>query len=232
MIQRLLNLCYPPVCHLCDSRSRLQGLCDECLAELPKNHTCCPRCALPLLDHHEGLCGQCLKSPPSFQRVFSPYLYADPLKWLIHRLKYNQSLTCVTPLAEAFLDALGDVTQCPDCIMPVPLHKRRLKQRGFNQATEIMRPVARHLGIPLDCESLTRVRHTPAQSGMNARQRKHNLHQAFAYQPQKQYRHVVLFDDVVTTGSTIEACARCLKRAGVEQIDVWSLARVPDAQMA
>jgi ComF family protein len=110
--------------------------------------------------------------------------------------------------------------------LPVPLHRERLLERGYNQADEIARIWSRELAIPVDRKALIRTRATPSQSGLSARQRELNVRRAFAYQPKHEYRHVALVDDIVTTGSTVSEIARALHRAGVDYVEVWALARV------
>jgi len=113
----------------------------------------------------------------------------------------------------------------PECIIPVPLHKHRLHERGFNQALELARLIARQLKVPLNYSLCRREKATPFQSGLSARQRKQNLRNAFNVIQTPAYNHVAIFDDVVTTGSTVNELARQLKEEGVEIIEVWAIAR-------
>ena len=115
----------------------------------------------------------------------------------------------------------------PGALIPVPLHRSRLRQRGFNQATELAAPLARRFKLPLLPHSLKRIRATVAQSELNARLRTSNVRNAFAVTGTELPSHVALVDDVITTGSTIYECARILQRAGVKRVDVWALARTP-----
>jgi ComF family protein len=116
----------------------------------------------------------------------------------------------------------------PQLILPVPLHRRRLSQRGYNQALEMAKPLARALGVPCRHDVLHRRRHTDAQTGLDAVERRRNLRAAFALREDAVLpAHVAILDDVFTTGTTLSECARVLKRAGVERVDVWALARAP-----
>lgn len=116
----------------------------------------------------------------------------------------------------------------PQYLLCVPLHGERLRERGFNQALELARPLARALAIPLDVHSLVRTRPTQAQTGLDAAARRQNLRKAFEFRPgNSPARHVALLDDVMTTGSTLRECARVLRRGGIERVDVWALARAP-----
>jgi len=113
----------------------------------------------------------------------------------------------------------------PDVIIPMPLHNRRLKQRGFNQSQLLIEPIAKALQIPLDLKSCRRILDTQHQTGKSARHRQRNIKHAFKFINRKNYKHVVIFDDVVTTGSSVSELSRELKQAGVIRVDVWSLAR-------
>lgn len=116
----------------------------------------------------------------------------------------------------------------PERLICVPLHPQRLRERGYNQALELAKPLARALRIPLDADALIRLRHTSAQTGLDAKARRRNLHAAFAVaDPARLPAHVAVIDDVMTTGTTLRECARVLRQAGVARVDVWALARAP-----
>ncbi len=116
----------------------------------------------------------------------------------------------------------------PECIIPVPLNQQRLRERGFNQALELSRIIAAQLNIPLDYSLCQRDKATPFQSGLSATQRKQNLKNAFKVTTINSYHHVAIFDDVVTTGTTVNELARQLKLSGVKTIEVWAIARTPE----
>ncbi len=214
----------------------MRDLCAACAADLAPNRSACARCALPLA-RPAALCGECLKSEPAFDAAFAPYLYAHPFDLLLTRLKFAGSLAAGRTLAELWLAALrtalanGAIAAIPDAIVPMPLHATRLRERGYNQALELAKPLARALAIPLFPELLQRARATAAQSDLDATARRKNLRGAFAVDPAELARaapsHVVLLDDVMTTGTTLREAARTLKRAGVARVDVWALARAP-----
>jgi len=126
-------------------------------------------------------------------------------------------------MAEALMERVGD--SAPEALVPVPLHRARLRERGFNQAVEIARPLAARLGIELDLNCCERVRNTAEQTRLDAAQRSRNLRDAFRVVRQVPYRHVAIVDDVLTTGSTVASLAGTLRAAGVEEIEVWSCAR-------
>jgi ComF family protein len=113
----------------------------------------------------------------------------------------------------------------PDILIPVPLHKQRLVERGFNQSLEISRAVSKQLPVPIDTQCVRRVKSTQAQQTLNITQRKQNIKGCFEMQQSHNYKHVVLIDDVITTGSTVNELAHTLKKSGVEKVGVWSIAR-------
>ena len=235
--QRLQFALLPPHCLLFGMRSdSLRDLCRACAADLAPNRPACARCALPLATP-AARCGECLEREPPFDTAFAPYLYGHPFDLLLTKLKFGHSLAAGRVLAElwgtALRKALADatVTALPEAIVPVPLHAARLRERGYNQALELAKPIAREFGIALAPDLLRRTRATPAQSNLDAATRRKNLRGAFAVETRRSTppmpAHVVLLDDVMTTGATLRECARTLKRAGIARVDVWALARAP-----
>lgn len=175
-----------------------------------------------------SVCGQCLSSPPVYQRVWSPFIYAQPLEWMIHQLKFNDKLAFAPLLSELMKQRLLhwlDGHNRPEAIIPMPLHPSRLRQRGFNQSELLIRPLAKQLNIKLDVTCCERVRNTEHQTGKNAKQRKQNIKGAFRFQNKPGYRHVAIFDDVVTTTSSVSELAKILIMEQVDTVDVWCLAR-------
>ena len=235
-MEKLLNFFYPPGCQLCGDSQNTQyagQLCQACAADLRLNLNACSICGLPGLSSRAlGAlplrCGQCLKTPPVYDLCWSPYIYAQPLEWMIQQLKFNAKLNFASLLSALLVNSWPEYLckeNKPDAIIPMPLHSRRLKHRGFNQSYLLIKPLAKSLGIPVDLNSCVRVKDTEHQTGKNARQRQLNIKNAFTFCNKKNYRHVVLFDDVVTTGSSVSELSRTLKREGVERVDIWSLAR-------
>jgi len=225
-VQRIL---LPPHCLLCDQRSDGVGdLCSGCRADLQRNLICCPRCALPL-QTPAPLCGECLQSEPPFAAAFAPFVYAHPFDLLVTKLKFGRSLAAGRVLAGLWLAASNELPALPQMLVPVPLHPDRLRERGYNQALELARPLARVLRVPLKANLLERTRATPAQTNLDAKTRRRNMRGAFTINATglPPAAHVALIDDVMTTGATLRECARVLKRAGVARVDVWALARAP-----
>lgn len=235
--QRLQFAVLPAHCLLCGGRSDLpRDLCHACASDLAQNRVACARCALPLAAP-AAWCGECLKNEPAFDAAFAPYLYEHPLDLLLTRLKFGHSLAAGRVLAELWIAALqaaladSTVSALPNAIVPVPLHTARLRERGYNQALELAKPLAREFHIELVPRLLRRTRITAAQANLDAIARRKNLRGAFEVDADllsaKMPAHVVLLDDVMTTGTTLRECARTLKRAGVARVDVWALARAP-----
>jgi len=205
-------------------------LCSDCESELPKNTSHCVICAVPFsalqMTENSLVCGKCQKAPPHYTTSLIPHIYASPLKQLISQLKFQGNLTVAPLLAENFIHSIKHrKNNLPECIIPVPLHPQRLRERGFNQALELARIIARQLDIPLDYSLCQRNKSTPFQSGLSAKQRKLNLKNAFVVTKPQSYKHVAIFDDVVTTGTTVNELAKQLKKSGVETIEVWAIAR-------
>jgi len=236
-MQKLLDFLYPPRCQLCgstDTSHQSVYLCAPCAGDIPDNPHACSLCAIPLsttdlkTDHQSKICGSCTKTPPVYDASWSPFIYAQPLEWMIQELKFNAKLNFASLLSNLMTKHLpSDLLKAkkPDVIIPMPLHSRRLKQRGFNQSHILIKPIAKHLDLPIDINSSQRIRNTEHQTGKSARQRAQNIKNAFTFNNQQAYQHAVIFDDVVTTGSSVTELTKTLKRAGVNRVDVWCLAR-------
>lgn len=229
LLQRLITMIYPPRCVLCHAPGfNDMDICKHCYLELPWIESSCTRCALPLAaDSGDQLsCGQCLRKPPAFDRSLSLFSYQKQAVTLIQQLKFRQKLACSRLLGGMLADSVQrSGIELPDCIVPVPLNSRRLRQRGFNQSIELARPVARAINVPVDVQSVIRLRDTHAQTGLDKKQRRRNIRGAFDVVRPLNADHVVILDDVVTTTSTVNELARVLKRAGVGRVDVWIIAR-------
>ena len=226
----LIAAVLPPRCLLCGGEgAQGRDLCAGCRADLPVNACCCARCALPL-EHPAERCGICIKREPPFASAWAPFRYAHPLDLLEARFKFHRDLAAGRLLADLMIEAASQqlTGPLPECMLCVPLHHDRLRERGYNQALELAKPLAKALRIPLDVHTLIRVRSTSAQTGLDAKARRRNLHDAFAVKADaKLPDHVAILDDVMTTGTTLRECTRVLLRAGVKRVDVWALARAP-----
>lgn len=219
----------PRLCPACnDWAGPGRMLCPGCERSLPRLGNACPRCAT-LYDHDNiwGQCGACQRHPPAFVRTIALYRYAPPADHFIRALKFHRQLGLARLLGEQLAVRLRTEPQSPDLILPIPLHAARLRSRGFNQALEIARPVARALGIPIVMHVLRRVRATRPQSDLPFEARRKNVKDAFAvhHAAALKGRRIALVDDVMTTGNTAEAAARTLLAAGVAEVEVWVVAR-------
>lgn len=220
---------WPARCLLCgDPGQDGRDLCARCDRELPWSGPACQRCALPLpAIPHDGsaLCTLCEHEPPPLVRTVAAFAYAPPLDRLVPRLKFHGELAAGRLMGRLMAEALAD-QPLPDALVPVPLHRRRLRERGYNQAREIAAPLARQLGVRLRGDLLQRIRHTQPQSRLDADARQGNLDEAFTVSVRGPLpAHVVLVDDVMTTGATLHAAAWALREAGVHRVDAWVCAR-------
>ena len=227
VLSGISSFVFPPRCVLCQ-RKGMSGIdiCVQCYQLLPFIKHACSQCALPIEAGvlEAGKCGQCLQSPPVFDAAFSLLRYQGLAAQLITRYKFHDKLLYSGLLADLLLRHVESLPR-PGCIIAVPLHRTRLRERGFNQSHELAKIIAARLGVPLSSDCIIRVRETRQQTGLNAHERRRNIRGAFELMRAPDCLHVVLIDDVITTGSTVNELARVLKRAGVETVSVWSLAR-------
>ena len=221
----------PPTCVLCGAPGALGlDLCQGCLADLPHNRHPCSRCAHPLPWDLQasGVCGACQGQPPPQDTSHIPFLYQDAIPSLVIGAKFHGRLNLARLLGLCLARSLRqEGISRPDIIIPVPLHPRRMRERGYNQALEIARALSRELAIPVDPSLCARLRATPPQVGLEREERRHNVRGAFGVIGPVAARHLVILDDVVTTGGTAGELARVLRQAGAARIDLWAVARTP-----
>lgn len=234
-INNIQNTLMPSVCVLCGDAgnhqkaagSNLLDLCDQCQNELPRLASACARCAEPLTSTpgYEALCGRCQSQPPAFNRCLAMLSYQAPADHLLQALKFNGRLEMARLLGVLMADWLEDILDAhPSVIIPVPLHENRLRERGFNQAMELARPVAQQLGITIDNRLCRRIHTTAPQSDLTRKERIKNIKGAFQINKPVS-GHVAIIDDVMTTGSTAHELSKVLLRAGATDVDVWVCAR-------
>jgi len=226
---------FPSFCRVCGRLLERTGerlVCRPCLEQLfPERAACCPSCGLFIPAAGEpNLCGDCLRKPPVFSCHRSAGRYSGLLKDLIVLFKYQKCEALGRDLARFAGEALSDETKLwagVQAIIPVPLHRRRLKERGFNQAAVLARELGKRGGFPALDGRLRRVRNIPPQTELDGGARRKNVAGAFGLRRAKDVagRTVLLVDDVYTTGSTIAECCRVLKRGGAADIKVLTLAR-------
>jgi len=230
---------FPGRCILCQARShRAVDLCSACEADLPRVHTPCQQCGLDLRARAPGLnryCAPCLVNPPPFDRSFSAFNYAPPIRQLITEFKQHRQLVIGEVLCQLLaggyqqqLLARAQQTHSrPDLLLPMPLHPSRLKSRGFNQADLIAQVVSRQTGIPTDSRRCRRVKQTDDQKGLTAADRRANINGAFAVDTPLHGEYIVIVDDIMTTTATVSELTRSLRRAGAGTIEILTLARTP-----
>lgn len=233
-----LHSIIPASCASCNeplSTDAIPFLCDPCRTQirpLPSSIPRCPRCGRPFLSaaaashsptHH---CGACRSRTPAYTKAYTLYAYESPLREAIHALKYQRKLLLAPALGELFVRALPRPMTI-DCVIPVPLGPDRLRSREFNQSLLLARHVARALGVPLDFTSLQRRLDSPPQISLSRRARLVNLRRAFQVEhvATLQGKRILLVDDVMTTGTTVNECAKILRKSGSGDVYVATLAR-------
>ena len=214
----------PPVCLLCYSAPDIgHGLCSHCQSTLPINHNPCPVCALP--DHGPLPCRRCRENPPPYRAIVAPFVYAKPISHLIRHLKFRQRLELIRPLTELWLEAVAPMVEHPMRLIPVPMDHRSLRERGFNPAIEIARVIGRNLSISTDVKRVVKVRRTPAQSTLSAKQRARIRSGVFQCIAPTTEGLIAVVDDVVTSTETARAVAGCLCTDNNISVVVWAIAR-------
>lgn len=241
-IIRWINQAYhwlmPSYCGLCQLPSFQSYLCKACYQDLPWIQNPCITCATelnrplysqPSIDENKDIqCGTCLQTPPPYDTCVALFNYQSPVSQLILAMKFHRKLAYARLLAEILAEKGNkhyNNRPKPDLIIPMPLHSNRLKKRGYNQALELAKPLAKKLNVPFSNELCSRIVDTQTQSSMIASNRQHNVKQAFAVHTSLKDKYILIIDDVITTGSTVSALSQQLKLAHAKTIDVWCCAK-------
>jgi ComF family protein len=241
-VSALLDLVFPPFCPVCQRRlaegrrDPLCGICWEGLDRIAPPY--CRVCGLPFARlpgpdgpsaPSAGLCGRCRRRVPPFTYARAAVRYGEIAREAVHALKFGGRRALAAPLGDliAEMGLAGLPVAAPDLLTPVPLHRRRERARGFNQALLLARRVSQAWRVPVCADVLTRTLATRPQTELGAETRWANVRGAFALRRPEQVagRHVVLIDDVITTGATLTACARCLAAGGASTVGVLTVAR-------
>ncbi|MCW8876181.1 MAG: ComF family protein [Kangiellaceae bacterium] len=200
-------------------------LCVECHDRLPRLSSSCQVCCMPLTVT-QSVCGGCLRQAPFFQRTIAAFHYEPPVDSFITALKFNHQFQFIPLLIRCLIEKIGenhDFSSIPT-LVPVPLHTRKLRQRGFNQAYEISKYLAKSLNLKINTKLVRRIKQTSAQSDLDATARRKNMRGAFQIEA-KAPKFCIIVDDVMTTGATTNELAKSLLAAGAQKIHVWCLAR-------
>ncbi|MCB9479815.1 MAG: ComF family protein [Deltaproteobacteria bacterium] len=238
--EAILDAILPPSCMLCAKllpAGAAHGLCADCRDGLVDIHPpLCRRCGMPFLQGEiTRECGDCSREKPAYDMLRAPYLYTGALRRAILQFKFERQTAYTRGLAGllATVHGLGIDLDDYDLAMPVPLHRMRLRRRGYNQALLLGRRLLARVDLPLRHDVLARVKNTTPQPGLSMRQRRLNVKDAFqVLRPDAVVgRKVLLIDDIVTTGATMDACAKALKAAGAERVDGIAVARPPGREM-
>jgi ComF family protein len=226
LFRSVLDFALPPRCGGCGAIVEdIDSFCTDCWRKLEFLQGGCTRCGLPLKGTEAETCGACLAQPPRLDRIRAAVAYDDISRSIALRLKYGRKNALARTMSRYKRPLFGELPR-DTLLVPVPLHRRRLWSRGFNQSAIVARDLSRRTGLPVAVGALKRTRATPPLKGMGMRQRRRTVAGAFRSTMQLHGRTVILIDDVLTTGSTANACARVLKRAGAERVDLISWARV------
>jgi ComF family protein len=233
MLARALDLFFPPQCLNCETLVPTHGtLCLSCWQQVQFiADPMCGRCGLPFeytMGEH-ALCGECMRAEPSFSRARSAFRYDEHSKSLILKLKYHDQLQ-LAPIYGTWLAKAGkELVAASDVVVPVPMHYFRFISRRYNQSALLAKSLAKHAGLSYVPDGLKRIRRTPPQAGLTRAQRIDNVKGAFATHPRHtsslKGKSILLVDDVMTTGATLEQCAKALLKSGAQSVNVLTLAR-------
>lgn len=223
---KALNWLVPLRCFTCAkvlTENNTSAVCDACYVHLPFQENACNRCGQTIATQSDA-CGRCIKQTPPFDRCFCAFQYTSPIDEIIQAYKYSAHPEYAQKLALLFADEIISAgLPRPDVLIPVPLHRKRLFSRGYNQAALLSNHLAKILDIPCKTNALIKVNATAPQASLSLKARRRNVHGCFRLRKKIQGKHVAIIDDVLTTGATVSEISKVLKRNGVDYIQVWAL---------
>lgn len=224
--ENLLYLLFPSVCPNCGSRAdsvEFFPLCGGCWTSI-KRYMCpsCRICAMPFNTGYPHICGDCISNPPAFSSVHIYGIYSDVLATAINLMKFSGIKRLSRPLARLLMDL--DIPDA-DVVIPVPMTKKSLLKRGFNQSLLIAREISKRKSIPLDIDSLQKIKETLPQVGLKAEERTRNLRGVFSVTGEVKGKEILLIDDVMTTGTTLRECSKAILKAGAAKVRCLVIAR-------
>lgn len=222
-----LNTLFPRRCPLCEDIVEKEGICHNCSLKLPRvREPFCLKCGKHIFSAEEEYCFDCTRIPKSYEHGMPFLEYEGKVQKSVLDIKYRNKREYIPVyaklMAKEFCHRIQKIH--PDCLLPIPIHAKRARQRGFNQAELLARSLGKYLDVPVRTDILYRKKDTKAQKELSAQERLQNLSEAFYVEGDiAGIKKVILIDDIYTTGSTIEACTRVLKKAGVEQVYYMSI---------
>lgn len=236
MAKDFCELIFPPQCRVCGRGDTLvDGMCGNCSADVA--YIASPICTIcgrdfPVSEGGDHICGKCLRQPPPFMCARAITYYEEPVRSLLHDLKYNFDTTVIQPLAKIAQNGDISVSDSCDCVVPVPLHGKRLRSRGSNQALVLARLLFAHRQGIIVPDSLVKTRNTVSQTELDGAGRRRALRGAFAVKRPENIKDmaVCLVDDIYTTGTTVRECAKVLYSGGASSVVVLTFARVREGR--
>jgi len=232
LLNLILDFLIPPVCPICFERvDVVHTLCPKCFSELKFiTRPCCEICGYPFEFDLDGehLCGRCLKEPPLYHKARSLFVYNDASKKLILPFKHGDRIELALLFVKLIRQNYADIIKENDVVVPVPLHIRRLIKRKYNQSALIAKPLAQKFNKRYLPTTLKRLRATSSQGHLSAAERKKNVANAFGvvHPEEIKGKNVLLIDDVMTTGATVNECTKALLKAGAKQVDIITICRL------
>ncbi len=212
-------------CSLCFQYHQALGpVCGYCENLFVPLGAACAQCATPLPDASLLQCGHCIQHPPTLDAVFTPYRFEEPLRTLVHDFKYHEKIYLRDLFAKHMLQTPPTFNPHNTCLIPIPLHKKRIQKRGFNQAVILAIYLAKKLALPCLRHSIKKIKNTLTQAALASKHRKKNILDAFKIKPIT-YQEIILIDDLITTGSTANELAYQLKQQGAQRVSLWCIAK-------